>query len=92
MLPVAFKVQMYKGVLDSGWVDLQDLTVIVGKNEAGKTTLLRALHKFKPFRDDPYVINRECRHFFFAFNIAVCSSIIDRLRPESSCSQKQSTP
>jgi hypothetical protein len=59
MQPVAFKVQMYKGVLDSGWVDLQDLTVIVGKNEAGKTTLLKALHKFKPFSDDPYIINRE---------------------------------
>ncbi|MFO0851846.1 MAG: AAA family ATPase [Gemmataceae bacterium] len=59
MQPVAFRVQMYKGVLDSGWVELQDLTVIVGKNEAGKTTLLRALHKFKPFRDDSYVINRE---------------------------------
>ena len=59
MQPIAFKVQMYKGVIDSGWVDLQDLTVIVGKNEAGKTTLLKALHKFKPFRDEPYVINRE---------------------------------
>ena len=59
MQPVAFKVEMYKGVLDSGWIELQDLTVIVGKNEAGKTTLLKALHKFKPFRDEPYVINRE---------------------------------
>ncbi len=59
MHPVAFRVQMYKSVLDSSWIDLQDLTVIVGKNEAGKTTLLKALHKFKPFRDDPYVINRE---------------------------------
>jgi energy-coupling factor transporter ATP-binding protein EcfA2 len=59
MQPIAFKVEMYKGVIDSGWIDLQDLTVIVGKNEAGKTTLLKALHKFKPFRDEPYVINRE---------------------------------
>ena len=59
MKPIAFRVRMYKGVLDSGWVDICPLTVIVGKNESGKTTLLKCLHKFKPFRDEPYQINRE---------------------------------
>ncbi len=54
-----FRVQMYKGILDSGWVEVSPLTVVVGKNEAGKTTLLKALHKFKPFKDEPYAINRE---------------------------------
>ncbi|MEQ1735469.1 MAG: AAA family ATPase, partial [Rhodoglobus sp.] len=55
----AFRVQMYKGVLDSGWIATETLTSLVGKNEAGKTTLLRALHKLKPFNDDPYVMARE---------------------------------
>ena len=55
----AFKVQMYRPILDSGWVDVDDITVIVGKNESGKTALLRALHKFNPFDPDPYALDRE---------------------------------
>ena len=55
----AFKVQMYRPILDSGWVDVDDIAVIVGKNESGKTALLRALHKFNPFNPDPYTLDRE---------------------------------
>ena len=55
----AFKVQMYRSILDSGWVDVDDITVIVGKNESGKTALLKALHKFNPFTPDPYTLDRE---------------------------------
>ncbi len=55
----SFRVQMYKSILDSGWVDVSELTVVVGKNESGKTSLLRALHKLNPFKPDPYLIHRE---------------------------------
>lgn len=55
----AFRVQMYRCILDSGWVEVAPLTVVVGKNESGKTTLLRALHKFNPYRPDPYVMDSE---------------------------------
>lgn len=55
----AFRVQMYKGVLDSGWIDVENLSVLVGKNESGKTSLLRALHKLNPYAPDPYVMARE---------------------------------
>lgn len=54
-----FRVTNYRSVIDSGWVEIDDLTVLVGKNESGKTALLRALHKFKPFQSDPYNIDRE---------------------------------
>lgn len=30
------------------------MTVLVGKNESGKTALLKALHKFNPFTPEPY--------------------------------------
>lgn len=50
---------MYRPILDSGWVDVDDVTVIVGKNESGKTALLRALHKFNPFTPDRYTLDRE---------------------------------
>jgi predicted ATPase len=55
----AFRVLYYRPILDSGWVDVDDITVVVGKNESGKTALLKALHKFNPFKPEPYNIDRE---------------------------------
>ncbi len=55
----AFRVQMFKRVIDSGWIQVEPLTVLVGKNESGKTTLLKALHKLNPFVPEPYNIQRE---------------------------------
>ena len=55
----AFRVQMFKCFLDSGWVEVTPLTVMVGKNESGKTSLLKALHKFNPFKAEPYSMDRE---------------------------------
>ncbi len=55
----AFKVTNYRSITDSGWIDLEDLTVLVGKNESGKTSLLRALHKFNPFSPEPYSLDKE---------------------------------
>ena len=45
---------MYKGIIDSGWVNVNSLTVFVGKNESGKTSLLKALHKLNPIKSDSY--------------------------------------
>lgn len=56
---IAFRVSMYKGIIDSGWVDVNDLTVLVGKNESGKTSLLKALHKLNPYNQEPYEITNE---------------------------------
>ena len=56
---IKFRVTMYKGIRDSGWVDVDRLTVLVGKNESGKTSLLKALHKLNPYNDEPYQMNRE---------------------------------
>ncbi|GIW92833.1 MAG: hypothetical protein KatS3mg110_0874 [Pirellulaceae bacterium] len=47
---VAFRVQNYKKVQDSGSVTVRDLTAFVGKNEAGKSALFRGLSKLNPFR------------------------------------------
>ena len=51
---IAFRVRMYRGIIDSGWVDVNNLTVLVGKNESGKTSLLKALHKLNPYRSETY--------------------------------------
>ncbi len=56
---IRFRIQMFKCIIDSDWVQVTPLTVVVGKNESGKTTLLKALHKFNPFDPLPYDIQRE---------------------------------
>lgn len=53
------RVQNYRSILDSGWVEIDDIGVIVGKNESGKTSFLKALWKFNPFHDVGYNIDRE---------------------------------
>lgn len=53
------RVQNYRSILDSGWVELDDIAVIVGKNESGKTSFLKALWKFNPFHPVDYNIDRE---------------------------------
>jgi predicted ATPase len=55
----AFRIENYRCILDSGWIDVDDIAVIVGKNESGKTSLLKALWKFKPFHDVNYDLDRE---------------------------------
>ena len=56
----AFRVKKFRNIDDSGEVELLDaLTCVVGKNQAGKTALLRALHKFNPHLPDPYHMRSE---------------------------------
>ncbi len=46
---LAFRLQMYKNFIDSDEVEVDsEATVLVGKNEAGKTTLLEALWRLNP--------------------------------------------
>ncbi len=42
------RVTDYKSIEDSGWVRIDPVTCLVGKNEAGKTAFLQALEKIKP--------------------------------------------
>lgn len=45
------RIQNLRSIEDSGDFTLEDVTCLVGKNEAGKTTVLRGLHKLNP--DNP---------------------------------------
>lgn len=55
----AFRIQNFRNVDDSGWIDLDRVTALVGRNESGKSALLQGLHKFNPSTDLPYVPQRE---------------------------------
>ncbi len=42
------RVTDYRSIDDSGWVDIDDVTCLMGKNESGKTAFLAALKKLNP--------------------------------------------
>jgi predicted ATPase len=43
-----YRVTNFRSVKDSGWIDCDDVTTLIGVNEAGKSNLLLALWKLKP--------------------------------------------
>lgn len=51
MILKRYKVENFRSVLDSGWVDCDNVTTLVGINEAGKSNLLLALWKLNPARE-----------------------------------------
>ena len=59
MKATSFRVTNFRNVDDSDWVSLEKVTAFVGRNESGKTSLLKALHKFNPATPEPYDAQRE---------------------------------
>lgn len=58
----AFRLQNYKRIQDTDWVDSGDLMVFVGKNESGKTALMRGLSKLNPTDGEKYNGLKEFPH------------------------------
>ena len=46
-----FRVNNFRSVSDSGWLEADDVTALIGVNESGKTNLLLPLWKLKPAQD-----------------------------------------
>ena len=44
----SFHVRVFRNIIDSGVIDVTDNTCLVGKNEAGKSALIGALHRLNP--------------------------------------------
>lgn len=44
----AFRIRNFRSIVDTGWRDLSPdkITVLIGQNESGKTSILEALHSF----------------------------------------------
>lgn len=45
---VKYQVTNFRSVEDSGWIEVSDVTALIGENEAGKTNLLLPLWKLNP--------------------------------------------
>lgn len=50
-----FRVTKFRSIVDSGWIDLDNQTCLVGTNESGKTNLIIALWKLNPANDEEIV-------------------------------------
>lgn len=59
MKALRFRVQHFRNIDDSGWIDLDAVTAFVGRNESGKTSLLQALYRFNPGSEAPYDPQRD---------------------------------
>lgn len=47
-----FRVRAFRNIIDSGPINVDDVTCLVGKNEAGKSAALQALHHLNPAKPD----------------------------------------
>ena len=56
---IKVRVKNFQCIHDSTEFDIGDITGLVGKNEQGKTAILKALHKFNPFDTAPRFERRE---------------------------------
>jgi len=48
MILKKFRVTEFRSVQDSGWIDVEDITALIGTNESGKTNILLPLWKLNP--------------------------------------------
>src|SRR5438445_3109919 len=48
---IKFRVRNFRSVDDSGWVDVDDVTALIGTNESGKTNILLPLWKLNPAKE-----------------------------------------
>ena len=56
----SFQVKKFRNVVDSGEIAVEDqVTCLVGKNEAGKSALLEALYLFNPAYDDEFRVEEQ---------------------------------
>lgn len=44
------RVRNFKSIQDTGWVDIENVTCFIGKNESGKTAFLQGINKLNPVR------------------------------------------
>src|SRR5947208_15285782 len=55
----SFRVQNYRCIDDSGEAPVEHIKALAGKNESGKTTILKALPKFNPANPEPFNVPTE---------------------------------
>lgn len=62
---IKFRVQSFRSIDDTDWIEINDVTAFIGTNESGKSNILMALWKLNPARDgDLYLPDDAPRKIF----------------------------
>ncbi|MEM9654342.1 MAG: AAA family ATPase [Actinomycetota bacterium] len=76
------EVERFRNFVDKQDVDVEeDVTCLVGKNESGKTTLLKALHRLKPANGDSRKFDLTTEYPMWRLSRDRRSEDLDRLSP-----------
>ena len=59
MILDSFRVTEFRSVQDSGWIDAEQITALIGTNESGKTNILLPLWKLNPADDGKIDLNTD---------------------------------
>ena len=54
-----FRVENYRSIKKTDWIDITSITAFVGQNEAGKSNLCEALYRLNPFVQEVYNIEED---------------------------------
>ena len=54
-----FRVEQYRSVKKTDWIDVSKITAFVGQNEAGKSNLCEALYRINPYVADSYILDED---------------------------------
>ena len=54
-----FQIFRYRNFIDSGWVEVDGIAALVGQNECGKSNLLQALYKLRPYDEAEYDLDTD---------------------------------
>lgn len=97
-----FKVTDFRSVQDSGWIEAEQVTALIGTNESGKTNILLPLWKLNPAEDgkidlqddlprDRYHIyrNADVKPIFIAARYILTDSEKNELSAISSCNSEE---
>ena len=73
---VQFRVRNFKSVQDSGVIKCENITNLIGVNEAGKSNLLLALWKLNPARNGEIIFTSDMPVEKLAENIGSADALI----------------
>ena len=89
---VRFKVDNFRSIEKSDWIDASDNSCLIGTNESGKTNLLIALWKLNPVNNEPIIPLDDFPRLLFSnyvegkheFDVFISADFLlnDRLRTE----------
>src|SRR5690606_11152324 len=86
----SFRVQNFRSIDDSGDIDVSRITALLGRNESGKSNILKALHSLNPA--DGFEALKPIKDFPRHRKLSECedsTQVVDSTWTLSSAEQKQ---